>query len=264
MSTREAVQIAAGERGTDQTFQRTSIVLDLLARESENGLRFTDLKEQAGFSKATLHRLLAGLVSHGFVDTEGPRYYPGFRLGLWSAAARNRHGFAQRVGPIIRTLSEEVEDTAYLSIRVKEMAVCVALHEGTGAVRALPLSPGDHSGLGVGSAAAAILATIQNEQEIEAVLSSPTHVAYCERRGIGRDHIGKHLERTRELGYSFVEDLNPHMTGIAMSLNHAPGAPVAAIAVATVHSKIEDPARREFLLSRLRNAVDQANAVLGI
>lgn len=173
MSTTEPAQIAAGERGTDQTFQRTSIVLDLLAKEPENGLRFTDLKELAGFSKATLHSLLAGLVSHGFVDNEGPRYYPGFRLGLWAAAARNRHGFAQRVGPIIRTLSEEVEDTAYLSIRVKEMAVCVVLHEGTGAVRALPLSPGDHSGLGVGSAAAAILATIQDEQEIEAILRSP-------------------------------------------------------------------------------------------
>ncbi len=264
MSTTEAMQLAAGERGTDQTFQRTSIVLDLLAKVPEKGLRFTDLKEQAGFSKATLHRLLAGLVSHGFVDIEDARYFPGFRLGLWSAAARNRHGFAQRIGPIIRTLSEEVEDTAYMSIRVKEMAVCVALHEGTGAVRALPLSPGDHSALGVGSAAAAILATIKDEQEIEAILASPTHIAYCERRGIGKDYIRKHLQRTRELGYSFIGDLNPHMTGIAMALNNAAGSPVAAISVATVHSKIDDPARREHLLTRLRNAVQKANETLGI
>ncbi len=262
MSTRETLQIAAGERGTDQTFQRTSIVLDLLAKGSEKGLRFTDLKEQAGFSKATLHRLLTGLVNHGFVDLEGSRYFPGFRLSLWSTAARNRHGFAQRIEPIIRQLSEEVEDTAYLSIRLKEMAVCVALHEGTGAVRALPLSPGDHSALGVGSAAAAILATVEDEQEIEAILGSPAHIAYCDRRGIGRDHIRKHLQRTRELGYAFVDDLNPHMTGIAVSLNHAPGSPVAAISVATVHSKMEDPARRDYLLARLRSAVEKANVLL--
>src|SRR5690606_7103276 len=104
MSTRDAVQLTAGERGTDQTFQRTSIVLDLLAKVPDKGLRFTDLQDPTGFSKATLHRLLAGLVNPGLVDIEMSRYYPGFRLGLWAAAARNRHGFAQRIGPIIRAL----------------------------------------------------------------------------------------------------------------------------------------------------------------
>jgi DNA-binding IclR family transcriptional regulator len=221
------------------------------------------LQEQTEFSKATLHRLLAGLVNHGFVDSEQSRYYPGFRLGLWAAPARNRHGFAQRIGPIIRALSEQVEDTAYLSIRVKEMAVCIALHEGTGAVRALPLSPGDHSALGVGSAAAAILATIRDEQEIEAILASPAHIAYCERRGVGREHIRKHLQRTHELGYSYIDDLNPDMTGIAMALNKAAGSPVAAISVATVHSKIEDPRRREHILTKLREAVEKANEIIG-
>ncbi|RTZ48215.1 IclR family transcriptional regulator [Candidimonas sp. SYP-B2681] len=265
MSTREVVQLAAGDRGTDQTFHRTSIVLNLLAKVADEGLRFTDLQEQTGFSKATLHRLLAGLVNHGFVDFEQPgsRYYPGFCLGLWASAARNRYGFAQRIAPIIRALSEQVEDTAYLSIKDKEMAVCVVLHEGTGAVRALPLSPGDRSALGVGSAASAILATIQDEQEIEAILASPTHIAYCERRGIGRDHICKHLQRTRELGYSYIDDLNPDMTGIAMALNKAAGSPIAAISVATVHSKIEDLRRREHILTKLRDAVAEANEIIG-
>src|SRR5690606_7732909 len=92
----------AGERGTDQNFLRASVVLDTLVRSQHEGLRFIDLLAQTGYSRATLHRLLSGLVNHGFVDLEQPgaRYHPGFRLGLWAAAARNRHGFAQRIDPI--------------------------------------------------------------------------------------------------------------------------------------------------------------------
>jgi len=264
MSTENEDRERAGKRGTDQTFYRTAVVLGLLAGAANEGLRFTDLQRQTRFSKATLHRLLAGLEEHGFIDLEQPgsRYFPGFRLGLWAAAARNRHGLAQLLGPIVRELSERVQDTAYLSIRANDMAVCVALHEGTGAVRALPLSPGDLSALGVGSAAAAILSTVQSEEEITSILAAPDHRAYCHRRGVSHEHIRKHLERTRELGYAYVDDLNPDMTGIAMALRTRPGSPSAAISVATIHSKVQDVQRRQSIIESLREAANKANALI--
>lgn len=265
MSTHEEKVTGFGERGTDQTFRRAGSVLDALTRAQESGLRFTDLIAQTGFSKATLHRLLAELVKHGFVDLEQPgaRYFSGLRLGLWAAAARNRYGFAERADPIIRALSKRVQDTAYLSLRVREMAVCLVLHEGTAAVRALPLEPGDHSALGVGSAAAAILAAISDDDEIDGILASSAHIAYCAARGVTEKHIRKHIQQTRELGYAFIDDLNPNMIGIAIAVRNAAQEPVAAISVATIHSKMISLPRREAVISELQATRRQVEDILG-
>lgn len=259
-----ATAVQAGERGIEQTFGRAVAVLDALAQASTGGLRFTDLMLATGFSKATLHRLLGGLVAFGFVDLEQPggRYFPGYRLGAWAGAAGNRHGFAERAAPIVAALSERVRDTAYLSLRVGEMAVCLVLREGTAAIRALPLSPGDHSALGVGSASVAILAAIDDPQEVERVLAAPAHAAYRRRRGVSLEHVRRHLARTRQLGYSLVDDLNPDMTGMGMAVRDDAGRPMAAVSVATIHSRLQDSARREEVRAALGDAVARLQALL--
>lgn len=250
--------VAAGERGIEQSFGRAAVLLDALSRAQNLGLRFTDLMHETGFSKATLHRLLAGLVSYGFVEVEqaGGRYFPGLQLGTWAAAARNRFGLADRMAPIVQALSGRVQDTAYLSLRVREMAVCLVLQEGSAAIRALPLSPGDHSALGVGSASAAILASI-DDAEIQRILAAPAHIAYCAKRGVTEDHIRRHIDRTRRLGYSFVDDLNPDMTGMGMAMHDFAGQPVAAVSVATIRTRLRDTQRREIVLAELRKTAAQ-------
>lgn len=256
--------LSSGDRGIEQSFARAAVLLNVLAQSQRTGLRFTDLIHQTGFSKATLHRLLAALTQHGFVEVEQPggRYFLGFQLGAWAAAVNSRHGLWERTAPIVRDLSERVKETAYLSLRVREMAVCLVLQEGTAAIRALPLNPGDRSALGVGSAAAAILAAIDDESEIERILASPEHQAYCARRHVTHEHIRKHLARTRRLGYAFVDDLNPDMIGIAIALRGADGRPMAGLSVAAIHSRLRDVKRRDAVLAEMRKAGAQLEAIL--
>ena len=254
----------AGDRGIEQSFGRAAILLNVLAQSQRTGLRFTDMVNQTGFSKATLHRLLAALSQHGFVEVEQPggRYFLGFQLGAWAAAVNSRHGLWERTAPIVRDLSERVEDTAYLSLRVREMAVCLVLQEGTAAIRALPLHQGDRSALGVGSAAAAILAAIEDEAEIDRILAAPAHIAYCERRQVTHEHIRKHLARTRKLGYAFVDDLNPDMIGMALALQGAGGRVAGALSVAAIHSRLRDVRRRDAVLAEVRQAAAQLETIL--
>jgi DNA-binding IclR family transcriptional regulator len=248
--------IAAGERGIEQTFGRAAALFDALAGAHLSGLRFTDLMNQTGFSRATLHRLISGLEAHGFVEVEKPggRYFLGLQLGAWAAAARNRFGIAERAAPIVQALSERLNDTAYLSVRSGEMAMCLVLQEGAALIRALPLREGDHSALGVGSASAAILAFLGEPAEIDRILACPSHVAYCRRRSVPEEHIRRHIARTRRLGYSFVDDLNPDMTGMGMPIRDAAGRGVAAVSIATIHSRLKAPGRREAVLAELRRA----------
>lgn len=255
---------AAGDRGIEQSFGRAAVLLNVLAQSQRTGLRFTDLMHQTGFSKATLHRLLAALSQHGFVEIEQPsgRYFVGFQLGAWGAAVNSRHSLWERTAPIVRDLSDRVKETAYLSLRVREMAVCLVLQEGTAAIRALPLNQGDRSALGVGSAAAAILAAIDDEDEIASILAAPEHKAYCARRQVTEEHIRKHLARTRKLGYAFVDDLNPDMIGVGLALRGAGGRPVAALSVAAIHSRLRDAKRREAVLAEMRAAAAQLEVIL--
>jgi DNA-binding IclR family transcriptional regulator len=256
--------LAAGDRGIEQSFGRAAALLTALAQAQRTGLRFTDLMNQTGFSKATLHRLLAALNQHGFVEIEQPggRYFLGFQLGAWAAAVNSRHGLWERTAPIVRELSASVKETAYLSLRVREMAVCLVLQEGTAAIRALPLNQGDRSALGVGSAAAAILGAIDDDDEIRRILAAPDHQAYCARRQVSEEHIRKHLARTRKLGYAFVDDLNPDMIGIALALRGGAGQPLAALSVAAIHSRLRDTERRQAVLAEMRKAAAQLETLL--
>ncbi|MEP9349975.1 IclR family transcriptional regulator C-terminal domain-containing protein [Xanthobacter sp. KR7-225] len=255
--------VTAGEKGIDQTFGRAAVVLDALAEAQPSGLRFTDLMNRTGFSKATLHRLLAGLSGSGLTDIDRASglYFLGQRLTAWASRASRRHGLSEQIAVSVRVLSERVEDTAYLSIRKHEMALCLALQEGTAVIRALPLNPGELSALGVGSASSAILAAIRDDAEIERIFATPAHIAYCQARGIPQEHIRKHLARARQLGYAFVDDLNPEMIGIGMAIRDPAGDPVAAVSVAAIHSRFNDPARREMVLAEMRGSVKTLEAV---
>jgi len=255
--------VSAGERGIEQSFGRAACVLDALVQARGQGLRFTDLMHQTGFSKATLHRLLAGLVTYGFVDLEQPgaRYFLGFRLGAWVSAAHNRHGLAERAAPIVRRLSDAVQETAYLSVRAGDMAVCLVLQEGRAAIRALPLSPGDRSALGVGSASAAILGAMTDEEEIDEILATPAHIAYCARRKVSQEHIRRHIARVRKQGYALVDDLNPDMTGLGVPIFDHEGKAVAALSVATIHTRTRDPGSREAILREAREAASMLESL---
>jgi DNA-binding IclR family transcriptional regulator len=254
--------VPAGDRGVEQTFGRAAALLEALAAAQEGGLRFTDLVQRTSFSKATVHRLLAGLSLYGFVEVDAAkgRYFLGFRLAAWAAAARNRFGISERADPIMRELAEHTEDTAYLSLRVAEMSICLTRHEGRFPIRALPLQPGDQSALGVGSGSLALLAFLSDLAEVDRILASPVHAAARDRRGVSEEVIRHHVAAARRRGFSLVDDLTPGMTGMAVPVRNQAGQPVAAISVATISARLRPP-RRQMVLGHLQDAAQQLEHV---
>jgi DNA-binding IclR family transcriptional regulator len=255
--------VAPGDRGVEQTFGRARAVLDALTEARGRGLRFTDLVRATGFSKATVHRLLAGLVQHDFVQAGADgRFFLGFRLATWGAAARDRHSMVERATPALRALAERTGDTAYLSIRVGALALCVARQEGPFPIRALPLTPGDWNALGVGSGSLALLAFLRSDDEIDRILADPENIRARDRRNISEQMIRDLVRSARESGYVLADGLTPGMTGLALPVLSRAGRIIAAVSVATTSDRLRQPRRGEVLLL-LRAAAQEIGHVLG-
>src|SRR5690606_41646567 len=99
--------VTAGERGVEQTLGRAATILDALSGAREHGLRFTDIVNTSGYSKATVHRLLAGLRRYGSVelDEAADRRFLGLLLCGWGTATMARYGLVERTAPTLRDLA---------------------------------------------------------------------------------------------------------------------------------------------------------------
>jgi DNA-binding IclR family transcriptional regulator len=263
LADRAAVVVAPGDRGVEQTLGRAAALLDALAGARENGLRFTDLVTATGFSKATVHRLLAGLSAHRFVETDPGtgRLFLGFRLAGWGAATRGRHGLVERAAPILRDLADRLGDTVYLILRDGPIAICVARYEGSFPIRALPLTPGDRNALGVGSGSLALLAFLADD-DIERILRDPENVSARERRGIAEDEVRRLIGVARRRGYAITERLTPGMTGVGLPVPSSAGAPMIAVSVATISARMRQPRLKE-VISHLGEAARAIANVAG-
>ena len=212
--------VTPGERGLEQSFGRATAILDALAAAGGTGLRFIDLVRRSGLSQTTVHRMVAALVAHGFVEQEGAgaRYLLGMRLAGWAFAAGNRFGLAEVARPIMHALCDATEDTVYLTLRSGDMAICVARIEGSYPVRALVVQPGDRRVLGLGAGSVALLAFLQDPMEIERLLALPEQQAGRAARGVAEPRVRQWIEASRRDGYTFVNDLVPGTSGIGLPI----------------------------------------------
>jgi DNA-binding IclR family transcriptional regulator len=252
-----------GERGLEQSFGRTSAILDALSQADNTGLRFVDIVRVTGFRQTTVHRLVAALAEHGFIEQEreGGRYFLGMRLAGWAFAAANRFSLAEVAHPIMRALAEATEDAVFLTIRAGDMATCVARIEGAYPIRALVVKPGDRRVLGLGASSVALLAFVRDPAEIERVLALPEQQAGYAARGVDEAQVRRWIVAAQRDGYSFAQDLVPGTSGIALPIFEPGGDPVAALSLGAISSRLEPP-RREEVLRLMRQAAAEIEARL--
>lgn len=253
------------EKGDHQNVARAALVIETLSAARESGLRMTDVVEASGLGSATVHRLLAGLVAHGFVDFDklSNRYFVGLRMLSWTASATERYGLLPYADAELERLCSETEDTVYFSLMSGFDSVCVDRREGTYPIKTLTLSIGDRRPLGVGAGSLALLA-FQPESEIERVLNQDR-----ERRAmfeIPDTKLEGMLAATQKNGFSLNEgNLIPGMSGVGVAIKDARGRAVAAISVAAITTRLSGE-RLQHITQKLHTAAENieqgASAIL--
>jgi DNA-binding IclR family transcriptional regulator len=245
------------QAGEHQNVARAALVIETLCRARERGLRLVDVIRESGLSRATTHRLLAGLTTHGFVDydKETNRYFLGLKMLTWAAAATERYGLAPFLDSSLDRLCVKTQDTVYFSLISGVDSVCVDHREGSYPIKTLTLSVGDRRPLGVGAASMALLA-FQKDEFIEKVLE--TEEAQRLKFGFTTDYVRSELAKTRKLGYALNDGhLIAGMYGVAVPVRKDNGQAIAAITVAAVSSRLSG-ARLETVVGWMREEAEQA------
>ena len=134
---------------------RSVAILDAIASGAN---RFVDIRAATGLAKATTHRLLGSLATHGFVVHDDAA---GYRLGpaLLRLAASARRDVPLRAiaHPVLERLSSETGESAQLYVRSGDARICVDAVESQHELRTI-VPVGAALPLWAGSAAKVILA----------------------------------------------------------------------------------------------------------
>lgn len=245
-----------------QAIERAVQVLEAIGNASTSGLRLSDVMSVTGLGRATSHRFLKALLDQELVeaDPDSGRYFLGMKLLVLSGAASNRFGLARRAAPVLRRLAERTGDTVYLSLRIGDEAICLDRLEGAFPIRTLTLKIGDRRPLGVGAGSMALLAFLP-AAEIERIVSQ--HAATATAFGFDQATLLSQAEATRKQGFAFNDQqIIPGMSAVGAPINGRSGAPVAALSVAAISSRME-PQRRANIVAWLREESANLERELG-
>jgi DNA-binding IclR family transcriptional regulator len=241
----------SAEKGLYQNIGRATMVLTTLAANSAEGLRLTDVVNATSLGKATIHRVLSGLLAHGLIDQDKAtgRFFLSLKLISWAMAAGDRFGLARIAVNALARLSQKTQDTVYLSLRAGDDAVCLDRREGSFPIKTLTLRVGDRRPLGVGAGSLAILAFLPDD-EVERVIAAQG--GDQARYGIDEMTMRDMIATARQLGYSVNDErLIRGMSAIGVPLRRPNGQPFAALSVAAISSRLQIP-RRDSIAASLK------------
>ncbi len=215
-----------------QVIDRVFEILDLLAK-SKVELGSTDLAERLGLHKSTVHRLLAALERHRFVEKnrETAKYNLGWRLFELGTAAASRVSLYGMARPYLAALSTSTCETAHLGIMSQGEVISIVSVEADRSLR-LPATVGRRSPLYCTSQGKAILA-FSDAAVTEETLRTLHLKALTPQTITKTANLLDELARIRKAGYAIDnEELEEGLRCIGAPVFDHSGAAVAAVSIA--------------------------------
>lgn len=212
--------------------ERTIDLLELLVGFPD-GLALGEICARLGIPKSIAHRLLALLVTRGFVrqDAVSGRYGLTLKLSLLGARHLSGTGYSDVSQPILDRLAAASGELARLTVVEDNRLVWVA--KAQGATHGLRYDPdaGTHVTLHATATGKAWLATLPEAEALEIVkatkFATPDHFGPKVIRDI--DSFRKELALTRKRGFGLaIEEGEPGTAALAVVV-HASAAPGADV-----------------------------------
>jgi DNA-binding IclR family transcriptional regulator len=243
---------AASPSGT-QSIERVVNMLRVVASRGRHGMRLGDVTAATGLPSSTCFRMLQRLEAEGMVERHpvtrkyalGPLLY---ELGL---LARPRFHLAERCADMLASLAERTQDTVYLSERRGLEAVCSARALGDYPVKALTLDVGIRRPLGVGAGGLAILCALPAAEADEIIEAHAER--YPKLSTLSAERVRAAVAQGRELGFAFLDAaVYPGTAAVGVAIPAL--APMAAISVAAISSRLDEDRRRTVAAELQRHA----------
>jgi DNA-binding IclR family transcriptional regulator len=227
--------------GTQAIQRAIDILHEIASCADTEGLRLADLCTRTGLGRPTAYRILTCLEENQLlVRTAQSRSYqlgPSiFHLGL---AATQHHSLSNTCAFALDALAAETGNTVFLTIRNGNDSVTVDRRVGNFPIQALSLNVGARRPLGIGAGSLAILAALPDAEARTLIAENAGRVGpYTD---LDSDGLNALVADGRRKGYVLnIGHVTAEVTAIGIPIRNAFGAPIGAISVAAIRSRMTD------------------------
>jgi DNA-binding IclR family transcriptional regulator len=223
-----------------QSVDRAIGILVLVSKAGDAGVSLTDVVTDSGLKQPTAHRILHALAKASLIEQDAStrRYHLGHEAYALGLVASRRFNIQRVARGSVARIAYLSEDTAFLTARRDNFAVCIHREEGTYPIRAHIWPIGDRHPMGVGSGSIAMLAGLP-DFEAQAIIEANTPLYRRHYPDIRPEIVQDLLSQTRRQGYCFHKGLGfPGIGGIGIGVRDLLGNTPAAISIGVVESRL--------------------------
>jgi DNA-binding IclR family transcriptional regulator len=225
-------------RGT-QSIDRTVGVLKQVVAHGSHGLTVAEIVALSGLERPTVHRIIQALERQGLLKRPdgSRRYVLGDYCRQMAAAFADRADMRTVCEPVLRAVSEETGNSAFLIGRVGYESICLARVVGAYPVQVLTVNVGARNPLGVGAGGLAILATLPVPEQEECIRANSKRLGSY--GGLTASTLRTVIRATQRRGHAVIGHYSaPGVIGIGMAIRNATGSTLGAITTASIDSRM--------------------------
>lgn len=230
--------------GQGQVVARVAALLMEIDRAGPAGARLLDLGEATAIARSSIHRILADLISVGFVQqTVGRRYLLGPRLLGLSTLQPDTVIAVEKLEAVAQQLAMRTGDTVYVAQRLGASVRYLVRADGNYPVRAQIVDVGQTLPLGSTLSGIALLAGWSDNElrlALEAVTATGERPPRLFRKEADWLAAFKRFDaQIQEQGYCYVRDLVwPGVSGVAAPCANRRGRPRLAMSISAIDARI--------------------------
>jgi len=229
-----------------QSVHRTVSLLRTVAEYNGRGSRLSQIARKARLPISTVHRILAVLVSEGFIehDPMSKHYHLGIELYTLGIKAQ-QFAIRDKYRISLERIAQETGDSVYLVMRSGFDALCVEHVESKLPIRIMAYNVGSRRPLGIGAASLAFL-SFSRDDEIDTILEA-NKLRYKKHNNMTVQKLRSLITLARKFEYSFLEGhFLKGVTSVGTPIFNRHGDVVAAVSVAAISERI-DKARAKII-----------------
>lgn len=227
----------AGPKNGIKSVSMTFAILEALKRLGEAGV--TEIADEVGTTKGTVHNHLSTLTHEEYVVKDGDRYRVGFRFLDFVYNARRQLGVYDMATQEIDKLAEKSEEMALFVVEEHGLSVCVYRAMGEKAV-STPVHVGDRKTLHNTAVGKAILANLPRDRVAE-IVDERGLPADTDETIDDRETLFAELDRVADRGFAFNrEESLPGLVGVGAPIVGPSGAVIGALSVIGPKSRLDE------------------------
>jgi len=230
--------------GQGQVVARVAALLTEIDRAGPAGARLLDLGQATAIARSSIHRILADLISVGFVQqTAGRRYVLGARLLGLNSLQSDTVIAVEKLQEVAQQLATRTGDTVYVAQRLGASARYLVRADGAYPVRAQIVDVGQTLPLGSTLSGIALVAGWE-DSELRLALEEATATGERPPRLFRKEAdwlaaFRRFDAQIQQHGFCYVRDLVwPGVSGVAAPCASRRGRPRLAMSISAIDARM--------------------------